>query len=393
MPSYSLSHVPDHVLLRDLAAVVARDRAITADLLAHLGEVDARKLYLPAAYPSMFAYCVGELRLSEDAAAKRLRAARTARRCPGVLAALADGRLHLGAIVLLAPHLTPETEAELLAAATHKSKSEIEQLLAERFPCLDVPATVDAIATRPSEPARSLPAPGPVKDWPVAQLDRGQPHPRVTPLSPQSFALQCTVSETTHEKLRHAQALLGHQVPSGDLATVLDRALDALIARLEKRKLAVTTRPRSRHRSSTPGTRHVPAHVRRAVWERDGGRCTFVSATGRRCEARARLEFDHIEEFACGGESTVAGMRLRCRAHNQYQAEQSFGADFMREQRAAAQAAARARAAAAEVIPWLRQLGFRADEAQRAAKRCEDMPDAPLEERVRAALSTFRGRS
>src|SRR5439155_11647894 len=182
MPSYSLSHVPDHVLLRDLAAVVARDRAITADLLAHLGEVDARKLYPPAAYPSMFAYCVGELRLSEDAAAKRLRAARTARRCPGVLAALADGRLHLGAIVLLAPPLTPETEAELLAAATHKSKSEIELLLAERFPCLDVPATVDAIATRPSEPA-----PGPVNSWPVPQLDRGQPHPRVTPLSPQSF--------------------------------------------------------------------------------------------------------------------------------------------------------------------------------------------------------------
>jgi len=338
MHRYSLSHVPDHVLIRDLAAVVARDRAITAELLAHLGEVDARKLYLPAAYPSMFAYCVGELRLSEDAAAKRLRVARVAQRCPGVLAALAEGRVHLGGLLLLAPHLTPQTEAELLAAATHKSKSEIERLLAERFPCLDVAATLEAIPLQCPQLANDLPAPGPVKDCPVPQLHQAQPHPRVTPLSPQSFALQCTVSEKTHDKLRYAQALLGHRVPCGDLATVLDRALDALIA---------------------------------------------------------RLEFDHIEEFACGGESTVAGMRLRCRAHNQYQAEQSFGADFMREKRAAAQAvqaAARARAAAAEVIPWLRQLGFRADEAQRAAKRCEDMPDAPLEERVRAALSTFRAR-
>jgi len=393
MHRYSLSHVPDHVLIRDLAAVVARDRAITAELLAHLGEVDARKLYLPAAYPSMFAYCVGELRLSEDAAAKRLRVARVAQRCPGVLAALAEGRVHLGGLLLLAPHVTPKTEAELLAAATHKSKSEIERLLSERFPCLDVAATLEAIPLQAAPAAKSLPAPGPVKDCPAPQLHQAQPHPRVTPLSTQSFALQCTVSGKTHDKLRYAQALLGHRVPSGDLAAVLDRALDALIARLEKRKLAATTRPRPNRKPAILRTRHVPAHVRRAVWERDGGRCTFVSEAGRRCEARARLEFDHIEEFACGGESTVAGMRLRCRAHNQYQAEQSFGADFMREKRAAAQAAARARAAAAEVIPWLRQLGFRADEAQRAAKRCEDMPDAPLEERVRAALSSFRGRS
>ena len=68
MPRYSLVHLADHVLVSELAAIVARDRETTATLLAHLAEVDARKLYLPAAYPSMFAYCVGELRLSEDAA-------------------------------------------------------------------------------------------------------------------------------------------------------------------------------------------------------------------------------------------------------------------------------------------------------------------------------------
>jgi len=44
------------------------------------------------------------------------------------------------------------------------------------------------------------------------------------------------------------------------------------------------------------------------------------------------------------------------------------------------------------VVPWLRALGFSAAEARRAAERCEHVPDASLEERVRAALSTFRGR-
>ena len=68
MCTYSLSHLSDGALLRDLAALVAQDRATTARLLAHIAECDARRLYLPAAYPSMFAYCVHELRLSEDAA-------------------------------------------------------------------------------------------------------------------------------------------------------------------------------------------------------------------------------------------------------------------------------------------------------------------------------------
>src|SRR5262245_30810825 len=98
--------------------MVARDRAITADLLAHVAEFDKRKLYLPAGYPSMFAYCVGELGLSEDAAFKRIKAARAARRFPALLDALAEGRLHLTAIVLLAPHVTEDTGDELMAGAT-----------------------------------------------------------------------------------------------------------------------------------------------------------------------------------------------------------------------------------------------------------------------------------
>ena len=113
MSTYSLSHLGDRALLRDLAARVAQDRATTAAVLAHMAEVDARRLYLPAAYPSMYAYCVHELRLSEEAAFKRIHAAGhppqvgPARRFPALFAALAEGRLHLSGAVMLAPHLTP----------------------------------------------------------------------------------------------------------------------------------------------------------------------------------------------------------------------------------------------------------------------------------------------
>ena len=145
MKCYLLTHLSDAVLLRDLATLVARDRATTAELLAHIAEVDERKLYLPAAYPSMFAYCVGELRLSEDAAAKRIQAARIARRFPIVHDALAAGRLNLTSLGLLAPYLTEESAEGLFAAAADKPKAEIQRLLAERFPRPDVFGWMEAI--------------------------------------------------------------------------------------------------------------------------------------------------------------------------------------------------------------------------------------------------------
>jgi hypothetical protein len=84
MGEYTLSHLSDETLLHDLAALVARDRTTTAELLAHISEVDARRLWVPAGHPSMQAYCVEELHLSEDCARKRIHAANVARRIPAV---------------------------------------------------------------------------------------------------------------------------------------------------------------------------------------------------------------------------------------------------------------------------------------------------------------------
>jgi hypothetical protein len=244
------------------------------------------------------------------------------------------------------------------------------------------------------------------------------------------YVLEVTIGRTTREKLRHAQALLSHRLPGGDLAQVIDLALDALNERLERRKLGATQRPRRPRPGADP--RYVPAHIRRLVWERDGGRCTFVSESGRRCDERSRLEFDHVEEIARGGRATVPGIRLRCRAHNQHTAECSFGAGLMarrREEsreRAAAKQLSSARPAAAEVAGAeapgtaiagaparaeacastgaggstvveevfrpLRLLGFSREEARQAAALCEGMEDAPLEQRIKRALTWFQPR-
>ncbi|MFI5371880.1 MAG: hypothetical protein ACHQ52_10000, partial [Candidatus Eisenbacteria bacterium] len=279
MKSYSLSHLADHVLLHDLATLVAQDHHTTASMLAHLAEVDARKLYLPAAYPSMYAYCVGELHLSEDAATRRIRAARAARQFPEIFAAAADGRLHLSAVVLLVPYLAPENAQELIAAATHKTRAEIELLLAQRFPKPDLMTCVQAITSAPS---CDSPLPTPLCESEIqyapARIGLQPTRARLTPLSPQRFAVQVTIGQETHDKLLYAQSLLGHAVPSGDLAAVLDRALDALIAKLEQRRFAATARTRPGRRSKR--ARCIPADVRRRVWQRDQGQCTFVAENG-----------------------------------------------------------------------------------------------------------------
>ena len=125
MITYRLTGVSDDQLLRGLASLVAQDRTTTAHLLAHMAEVDARRLYAPAGYSSMHAYCVEKLWLSDDAAWKRLQVAKKVRQFPQLCAALAEGRVHLTGLNLLVPHLTIENVDELLMAATHLLKSEI----------------------------------------------------------------------------------------------------------------------------------------------------------------------------------------------------------------------------------------------------------------------------
>ena len=195
MNPYALSHLADPVLLRDLAALVARDRTTTAALLAHLAEVDERRLYLPAAHPSMFSYCVHVLHLSEQATYKRIRVARTARQFPAIFTAVAEGRVHLGGVILLAPHLTHDTVDGLLAAVTHKTCAEIEMLLAQRFPQPDLPTRVQALPpTRPVEGEATdqlstwTVEPGAADQLSTWTVEAPVLRPKVTPLGPERFS-------------------------------------------------------------------------------------------------------------------------------------------------------------------------------------------------------------
>lgn len=405
MRAHSLRHLDDDTLVGQLRSLVTRERESMASMLAHLGEVERRRLFAPAGYASMHDYCVRLFGWSRQTAFKRIGAARVARRFPGVLAAICEGRLHVSALVLLRPHLDRGNAQDLLAAAEHRSKSEIEALLAERAPRPPVPARITPLGPTPgpevSRRSELQLSPGIVGRPPSTDAPAG------TSTAPARFALQVTIDEETHELLERARDLMSHQNPSRDLALVLHRALKSLVQQLESRKFATSERPRGPRGDAQPGTRHIPAEVRRAVRRRDGDQCTYVAEDGTRCESRARLEFDHGTAVALGGEGTAENIRLLCRTHNRLAAEQTFGVAFMQKKRdearrERAEARLRAREAKAQsradaeareqdpecsVIPWLRRLGFRLDEARRAAARCAHLSDAPMAERVRAALA------
>lgn len=356
-----VSRWSDAELERGFAERVKRDRVLTAEVLVFLGEMIARRLFGPAGYSSMYQYCVRHCGMSADVAFKWTRAARMARRFPAILDMVEDGRLHLTAITMLAPRLDASTAPWLLPAAASKSTRELRLLLASHWPQPDAPAVIKPIAARREavalssgqEPAASgggavPPVAGtPTQSqelaaWPVlfSETDvrpQGESSPPAIPKEPTAkYLLQCTLDEETVELLERARsfALPGAHA---DVAAVLKAALRDHLEQQEKRKFAATERPRAARRSHAGGaSRGIPAQVRREVWKRDEGRCTFVGTDGACCGAREGLEFDHILPVARGGESIVANVRLRCRTHNQVEADRVFGRSFMDRKRDAA---------------------------------------------------------
>jgi hypothetical protein len=158
MDSFATSHFSHDALLHDLKALDGQDRKTAAVLLSRVVEVEQRGLFLREGYPSMHAYCIQGLHWCEGTASRRIYAARAARRFPVLFDAVADGRLHLTAVLMLSKYLTSGNVDELAAATTHKSKAEIEQLIADRFPQPDLREVLQAIGP-PPPPTRTTAAP------------------------------------------------------------------------------------------------------------------------------------------------------------------------------------------------------------------------------------------
>src|SRR5688500_311977 len=386
-----LAELSDAELLTATRRLVGRSNQLLASLLAHLAEVEARGIHRPRACASLYSYCIYELRFSEDEAFRRVTAARLVRRFPALLDAIATGELHLTGLLMLGPHLTPHNLVVVLALAKHRTKKELARLVRSLDPLPEVPSRIEPLGPAPSRlvspaptwsqsvaalnPIRELEPGARPRDWmdwthsaasanegtALARLDAGATPVELARirLDPQRYNVQFEASEEYVELVERAKALLFHRSPRPDLGDLHLRAMRALVAELERETYAVTKRQRVARRSA-PETadeqlgraepepepqpepprrrgRHIPAAIRRAVFERDAGRCTYRSDSGERCRETARLELHHSIAFAQGGKHRLDNVTLHCRAHNALAAEEDFGRDFVTSTRDSSQ--------------------------------------------------------
>jgi hypothetical protein len=293
----------------------------------------------------MFVYCTRILHLAEGEAFRRIRVARASRRHPVLLEMLGDGRLHVSGIAVLVPFLTAENRERVLSVAVHKTKREIEKLVAELHPRPDVPAVMRKLPERPAarmpaEPSVAVPlelVPGTVPDSTPPFIPGATPRPIaaavpvVEPLSPSRYRIHFTAGEELHDDLERLRALLRSEIPDGNLAAIVGKAVRELRKRLDSRRFAQTSSPRKTlaTTNTAPSSRDVPAAVRRTVYKRDGGQCRFVDAQERRCPERHRLEYHHRYPFGLGGDHEVANICLMCHPHNRLLAEIDYGSEVI----------------------------------------------------------------
>ena len=424
---YRLVGLGNSELLAGLSELARQSNVLTAQLLAHLVELEERKLHLELGFSSLFAYCVEALRMSEGTAGRRVTAARVCHRFPEVFERVARGELHLCALCALASYLKPENAHALFEACTGKTRRPVEELLAGRFPRPDVREQIRRLPMRaqpgaaasrtwptarlvspPTAPQVSVIVPNPPTNAVPNPLSNAVPNPlpmppaatggearrrarELEPLSADRFGVHFTADAELRELIERARALARHRLPNGDLAGLIKLMAARFVREEEKRRFGIGARPRrakaetetrtartdepnappgevsvsSASPSASERSQHLPATreagagptgergryltaaVRREIHTRDRGRCAFVSADGRRCDARAFLEFDHVKPYARSGAPDALNLRLLCKAHNLQHARNCFGAQHI----AAKIAASRLRDQA-KVVPF-----------------------------------------
>ncbi len=329
---WDLKKLSDDELIRSLQLLVGSERRGVARVIAHLAEVEERRLHLKVGNSSLFDYCLRRLALSEGEAFRRVTAARLARRFPLILQMVAEGDIHLSAICELRDYLTKDNHRELLVEASRKTRKQVQELIVRRFPRPDVtsnirrlPAPVSVKSETLQQPPAQSPTSAIASPAPIsAPAARPSPVQAIEPLREDRYRLQLSASAELKRKLEHARDLMSHSNPNGDFAVVVERALDLLIDKLRRGRFGQAKRPRT-NVEPRPDRRSPSNATRREVVERDGLRCTYVSPEGERCTSTRFLQFHHEQAWALGGKTETPNNRILCAAHNQLLAEEDFG--------------------------------------------------------------------
>ncbi|MBI2387322.1 MAG: HNH endonuclease [Elusimicrobia bacterium] len=371
----NLSDLSNDELIRSLKSLVGDERGVVVAVLKHLTEFERRRLAENKAFPSLFEYCVRELRYAQGEAFRRIRAARAAEKFEVLYGHIESGELSLTTVAMLEPHLKWDNYRKLIREAKGSSTREVEALVASLNPVAAAPAEririlsvaptaapveaaddlfsspTDATSKNeiqappappaaPVEPAtqeipmvpaapEAAPSIAPAAETAKAPAAAGSPSPPPPPPPPQPPLRRVHFSFTGDEAMlsdfERAKELSRHKWPAGKAEEVFAGALKVLLDKIDPDRRR-RRRDRARRLAAGARSRDIPRAVKDEVWDRDGGRCAFRSDAGRVCGARAGLEFDHVRPWALGGGSgDAANVRLLCRTHNDLEARRAFG--------------------------------------------------------------------
>ena len=340
------SSLDSAALSRRLGELAGHEREVQVDFLLHLSEFDTRRAWAEEGYRSLWDYLLRVLHLREGAAFRRIAAMRVVRRLPVVAEALRDGRLCLSTVAVLESLLTEANVRELVARAALLTKAEVERLVVTLQPRT---APKDGLRLLPSKKAQPRETHPPVDERSTptvsvptppasAALQLAPPPARATlePVTADTYSLRVTVDAALEKDIEELKALLSHKIPNGDLMAVLREAVQCALEKHRKRKGAAE--PARKRKSPVAakavtktvcGREPISAAVRRDVWKRDEGKCTWRGPDGQRCGSTWKVELDHIRPAALGGPSTIENLRILCRAHNTLAAEHAFGREHM----------------------------------------------------------------
>src|SRR5512138_1956538 len=330
-----------------LADLFSRERSAMAEFLVALADFDRRRLWEQLGYAGLFPFLHRGLGMSKAAAFYRKTAAELIQRFPEIVEPLRDGRVCITAVPEIARVITPENRAEVLPRFFHCSRQEAKQVSAEIAPVeappmREVVTVVRAAPEGTVHPVNSLIVTTASSATPVLEAAPAPEQPRqrdtVEPLTRELSRFHVTVSRRFLEKLDKARDALSHSHPGASAEAILEAGLDLLLARDAKRK-GIVAKPRSaaplspgplpRGAGDGTGSRRIPASVKRAVWIRDQGRCQWPLESGGICGSTHRLQFDHVDPWACGGPATVENVRVACDVHNRFAARLVFGEEWV----------------------------------------------------------------
>lgn len=350
----------DEDLSREVRFLAQRDRHCLAKTVVHLAEYDRRRLCVKEGADSLFIYCVKTLGYDEFDSFRRIRAARTISKYPGIVPLIEEGNISLTAISVLHPYLTPENHRAWFADVAGKSRRQIEAMVAARHPQGARPDVVrrfppyspqlapsapphafEAIPADTVTPASETAVPLGERLAPLTALPEpawtGRPHEwqALVPISIDRVRIGFDAGIAVMNMIDRARQILRHKYPEGRLEDLVREALEILLERKDPQRRLALKKPATaafvadapaeeRHVRDLKAGRYIPAWVKKIVWDRDRGRCAWRFEDGTVCGSRDWIEFDHVRPFAKGGRSgSPRNVRLLCRAHNSLAASQA----------------------------------------------------------------------